>query len=254
VAEPFEARSTGGDGLLSRVAGRVTRASAARELETMLAEAECVRDVTLERIRELGERHGIDLELQLRSLRRNLYQRFLEHCLLDYTFSEAEIEDVEHLRKLLCLEDRDVAHIQDQVSRQIYGAAVQEVLEDHRLDEDEVAFLHGLRDNLDLPEVHANRILEEERRRSRQRLLSHAADRSSFLAPDGVVLELEGSSPRGVEGAIEAAVDQASQALPQLAWAELGELKVRIESGRIVEWTVKLRAGIRAGGDAGTAD
>lgn len=246
MAEPFEPQPSRSDGLLSRMAGRVTRADAVRELETILAEADCVRDVTLERVQALGERHGIDLAVQLRTLRRNLYRRFFEHCLLDYTLSEAEVEDIEHLRALLHLDDEDVARIQDQVSRQVYGAAVHEVLDDHRLDDEEVRFLKGLRENLDLSEYHANRIVEEERRRSQQRLLSQAAVRSSFLSPEGYVIELTGVSREGVQAAIQTAVDEAAQALPSLAWAELGELRIQIEDGRVVKWAVKLRAGVRA--------
>lgn len=244
MAEPFEPRVTEGDGLLSRVAGRVTRVGAARELETILAEADCVRDVTLENIRTLGERHGIDLGSQLRTLRRNLYRRFLEHCLLDFALSEAEAGDLEHLRILLHLADDDVARIQDQVSREVYGAAVHEVLADHRLDEEEVEFLKRLRENLDLAEYHANRIVEEERRRAQQRLLSQTAIHSSFLAPEGCVIELTGVSREGVQAAIQTAIDEAALALPSLAWAELGELRVQIESGRVVKWAVKLRAGV----------
>lgn len=245
MAEPFEPRAPEQEGLLSRVAGRVTRVGAARELETILAEAQCVRDVALEKIQALGERHGIDLAFQLRTLRCNLYRRFLEHCLLDFSLSESEVADIEHLRTLLHLQDGDVARIQDQVSRQVYGAAVHEVLEDHRLDEEEVQFLKRLRENLDLAEYHAERIVEEERRRSQQRLLSRTAIHSSFLAPEGCVIDLAGVSREGVQAAIQTAIDEASQALPSLAWAELGELRVQIESGRVVKWAVKLRAGVQ---------
>lgn len=249
MAEPFQARDANERGLLKRVAGRMTRQAAVHELETLLAEADCVRDVTLENLRRLGERHGVDLECQLLTLRRTLYRRFLEHCLLDYSLSETEVEDLEHLRRLLHLADEDVAHLQDQVSRQVYGAAVEDVLADHRLDEEEESFLRRLRQDLDLAEYHADRIYGEGFRRAQQRLLSRSAITSSFLAPDGAVVELSGSSPRGIEGAIQAAVDESAQALPHLAWARLADLRIQVESGRVVSWRVTLEAGMEGSAD-----
>lgn len=252
MAEPFEPRVVERDGLLSKVTSRVTRAGAIRELETLLAEAECVRDVTLDSVRTLGERHGVDLVLQLRTLRRNLYRRLLEHCLLDFSLSETEVEDLDHLRRILCLEDHDVAAIQDQVSRQVYGAAVEDVLADHHLDDEEVEFLRKLRSDLDLSAYHANRIVEEGRRRSQARLLAQRGGlRTSFLAPQETVIQLEGVSSRGLEGAVQAAVDQASEAFPKLAWGQVSDVVVQIESGRIVSWKVKVRAGLKPLDEAG---
>jgi flavin-binding protein dodecin len=202
-----------------------------------------VRDVSVERVHKLSESHGIDLHEQLRTPRRNLYRRFLEHCLLDCSLTEEEAEELTHLRKLLHLGDSDVAHVHDAVSRAVYGAALGDVLDDHRLDEDEERFLKHLRDELGMSEVDATRMYEEEARRAQQRLLSTTPHGGMLASREGVV-ELKGGSTVGLQDAIQAVVDESCHALPNLSWAELSELRVRIESGHIAEWQIKLKAGL----------
>ncbi|MDH3733507.1 MAG: dodecin domain-containing protein [Gemmatimonadota bacterium] len=246
MAEPFQSRTPGSgeEGLLSKVTGRRARADTVRALETVLADAERICDVSGDRIAAVGDRHGIDLAAQLRTARRNLYRRFLEHCLDDYMLSDLEVEDLSHLKEVLHLSDPDVAHIQNRVSRDVYGAALETVLEDHRVDDEEKVFLKRLRADLDLSEFHASQMFEEGLRRAQQRTLDGTAIDSAFLAPGEEVVELEGSSRVGLGEAVQAVIDQASVSLPGLAWADVSEIRVRILDGRISQWRVRLRAGV----------
>lgn len=248
MAEPFQDRSASQGGLLSRVA-RGGRRATIRELETMLARADRLRDLTAESIRELGEAHGVDLGTQLRTPRRNLYRRFLEHCLVDCSLDDEEMDELTHLRELLRLDDGDVAHVHNAVACDVYGGAVEEVLSDHKLDEEEERFLSRLRTDLQMSEADASRMYQESARRSQQRLLSSADIGSGFLASRGAVLELEGTSTTGVEDAIRAVVDEACHSLPKLSWAELSQVRVRIAGGDITEWRVKVRATLRKSAD-----
>lgn len=249
MAEPFQTRGSesGEDGgFLSKVTGRLARAETVRALESVLAEAERVCDVSGDHIAAVGDRHGIDLAAQLRTARRGLYRRFLEHCLADYMLSDREVEDLKHLKELLHLTDPDVAHLQNLVSRDVYGAALETVLEDHRVDEEERRFLKHLRADLDLSEFHASQMFEEELRRSQQRTLETTEIESAFLTAEGEPIELEGSSRVGFAEAVQSVVDQATESLPGLAWAEVSNVSVRVSDGRITQWRVRLRAG---GGD-----
>ncbi len=243
MAEPFARRPSSGVSLSARIIGRRAGRTAVRELEALLARAKRVRDVSVERVHKLSESHGIDLRERLRTPRRNLYRRFLEHCLLDCSLTEEEAEELAHLRKLLHLADSDVAHVHDAVSRAVYGAALEDVLDDHRLDEDEERFLTRLRDELGMSEVDASRMYEEEARRAQQRLLSTVPNAAVFASREGVI-QLKGGSTVGLQDAVRAVVDESCHALPHLSWAELSEVRVRIESGRIAEWQVKLKAGL----------
>ena len=245
MAQPFQNRiaDVEPDGLLARVAGRRARAETVRALESLLAEAERICDVTGDQIAAVGERHGIDLAAQLRTARRNLYRRFLEHCLDDYMLSDVEIADLTHLKEVLHLSDPDVAHIQNRVARDVYGKALESVLEDALVDEEEKAFLKRLRGDLDLSEFHASQMFEDELRRAQQRTLETTAIDAGFLRPDGETVEIEGSSRTGLSEAVQSVVDQALVSLPDLAWADVSQIRVRISDGRISQWRVRMTAG-----------
>ncbi len=243
MAEPFARLPSSGVSLSARIIGRRAGRTAVRELEALLARAKSVRDVSVERVHRLSASHGIDLRERLRTPRRNLYRRFLEHCLLDCSLTEEEAEELAHLRKLLHLADSDVAHVHDAVSRTVYGAALEDVLDDHKLDEEEERFLRRLRDELGMSDVDASRMYEEEARRAQQRLLSSSPNAGILASRQGVV-ELKGASTVGLQDAIQSVVDESSHALPHLSWAELSEVRVRIESGHVAEWQIKLKAGL----------
>ena len=243
MAEPFARHPSAGISLSARIIGRRAGRTAVRELEAILAKAKRLRDVSAQRVHKLSEAHGVDLRDRFRTPRRNLYRRFLEHCLLDCSLTEEEAEELAHLRKLLHLADSDVAHVHDAVSLAVYGAALEDVLQDHKLDEDEERFLVRLRAELGMSEVDASRMYDEEMRRGQQRLLSTAPNAGVFASPEGVV-ELKGASTVGLQDAVQTVVDESCHALPHLSWAELSEVRVRIESGHIAEWQIKLKAGL----------
>ena len=243
MAEPFQTRAPDTDeGLLSRVTGRRSRAEAARALESLLAEAGRVADVTSDHVAAVGARHGIDLDAQLRTARRNLYRRFLVHCLDDFELSNIEIEDLRQLKASLFLSDADVTHIQNRVTREVYGCAIETVLEDNLIDEEEKSFLKQLRDDLDVSDFHASQMFEEGLRRAQRRAVDATAIESAFLRSDGQPIELEGSSRVGLQEAIQGAVDLAAERMPGLAWADVSDVRVRISDARVVQWKVTLRA------------
>jgi flavin-binding protein dodecin len=59
------------------------------------------------------------------------------------------------------------------------------------------------------------------------------------------VIELVGSSPEGVEKAIENAISRASQSLRNLDWFEVKEIRGNIADGKIGWYQVKLGVGFR---------
>lgn len=59
------------------------------------------------------------------------------------------------------------------------------------------------------------------------------------------VTEIVGSSPEGVDQAIQNAVARASQTLRQLDWFEVTQVRGHIEDGRIKHYQVGLKVGFR---------
>jgi flavin-binding protein dodecin len=59
------------------------------------------------------------------------------------------------------------------------------------------------------------------------------------------IVELIGSSPDGVEKAIENAIGRASQTLKGLDWFEVREIRGQIHDGKVGWYQVKLGVGFR---------
>ncbi len=243
MAEPFDDRTHTTDGLGARLPGRKARAMAAREIETLRATASSVTDVTAEQIAGGAAAHGLELDRRLRTPRRSLYRRYLEFCLLDQAVCDEEAAELEHLRTILALDGEDSASVHDEVAHAVYGAAVEEVLNDHRLDPDEAAFLQRLQVDLGMDEAVARQTLESETRRSRHRYLSKVASSDDvLLTSQEIKLTLDGSSERSFEDAVADALRQACAALPELEQVEIAGMRVDIDEGVVGRWHVSLRA------------
>ena len=56
-------------------------------------------------------------------------------------------------------------------------------------------------------------------------------------------VELVGSSPVGVEDAVQNALAKAAKSLRNLRWFEVGEIRGHIEDGKIGHWQVTIQVG-----------
>lgn len=241
MAEPFENREP--RGRLARVLPGQNKSSAIQEIETLLARADRVSDVATDTVAEVAERHGVDMKRRCRTPRMHLYRRFFEHCLIDHALSSEESEDLRHLRGLLHLEDSDARRIHDEITGQVYGSAVDRVLEDQELDPDEEQFLTQLRSELELPDQVADALLAEGIQRARRRFFSKTAARSSvFLTSQEAPLQLVGASPESIQGAVDDALAQACRAVPRLHWIEVSKIRGEVIEGSVREWQVELKA------------
>jgi flavin-binding protein dodecin len=240
MAEPFKAPSPGKLGRIAGLAGRRKRAFLS-DVEALLAASERVAAVDPSRIEKLAREHEIDLATEVSTPRRSLYRRFLEYCLNDHALSPDESEDLTHLRKLLSLEEGEVAAIHDDVGRAVYGDAIAVVLEDYKLDPEEEAFLSRLRHEIGLSDDAAAELEHAGSQRARARYVNRSAvHRNSVVARKGAELELAGKSEVGLQQAIEDAIGCACETLPELESAELKDLRVEIRAGAPVRWHVKL--------------
>jgi dodecin len=56
-------------------------------------------------------------------------------------------------------------------------------------------------------------------------------------------LELVGSSPDGIEGAIKNAVARAKETVRNMRWFEVTEMRGYLEDGKIAHWQVAIKIG-----------
>lgn len=57
------------------------------------------------------------------------------------------------------------------------------------------------------------------------------------------VVELAGSSDKGVEDAIEAAISRASATLRNIRWFEVQQVRGHVEDGKVAHYQVQLKVG-----------
>jgi flavin-binding protein dodecin len=57
------------------------------------------------------------------------------------------------------------------------------------------------------------------------------------------MIELTGSSPNGIEDAVNNAVNRASKTVRNMRWFEVTETRGHIENGKISHWQVTLKVG-----------
>jgi flavin-binding protein dodecin len=56
-------------------------------------------------------------------------------------------------------------------------------------------------------------------------------------------IELVGSSPEGVEKAVENAVEKASKSVRNMRWLEVSEIRGHLEDGKVAHWQVGVKIG-----------
>ncbi|MCF8470634.1 MAG: dodecin family protein [Parvibaculum sp.] len=55
------------------------------------------------------------------------------------------------------------------------------------------------------------------------------------------VIEVVGSSPKGIEGAVENAIAKAGETLREIRWFEVVETRGHVENGKVSHYQVKLK-------------
>ena len=57
------------------------------------------------------------------------------------------------------------------------------------------------------------------------------------------ILELTGSSPSGIEDAVNTAIAKAGETVRNLHWFEIVETRGHIEEGKVAHWQVTIKVG-----------
>jgi flavin-binding protein dodecin len=56
-------------------------------------------------------------------------------------------------------------------------------------------------------------------------------------------LELTGSSPKGIEDAVERAVKRASKTVHNIKWFEVTDIRGQVEKDKVAQWQVTMKLG-----------
>lgn len=121
-----------------------------------------LRRVSLEQVQIIAVSYQVNLNKEFPLALAGFYRDYLYQCLQDRVISDAEAEDLAHLKLILSLNDQTVDALHHEVVHAIYEASVEEVLSDGRLDADEQRFLERLQHDLTLAEDIAQAIYARE--------------------------------------------------------------------------------------------
>ncbi len=134
-----------------------------------------------------------------------------------------------------------MTEVHDELAREVYGHAIEQVLDDLTLEPAEEQFLLRLRSELQLSDGEAERLWEdgmlEARRRGLQRAQTH--DEVFHSGTGGV--EVTGVSTECLEAAISNAVETAQKAMNGATSFELLQTRGRLNEAGIHEWHVEVR-------------
>ena len=243
MADPFERNQAPGRRLGGLLRGR--RAEVFAAIEDLLAQAPHVRDVGPDVVWGVCAARGVDLRRRYAAERARFYQRYLEHCFADKTLTDVETAELMHLRTMMHLGPDDVAKVHDAVARQVYGEALDKVLEDLEVDPDENAFLRALREELQLPDAEAERLFTERQWVARNRAFTEATARDErFVEHRPSAGEFVGRSAESLDAAIQDGLAKAVKGIPRLQWFEVTSTSGYVEDGQVTGWHVVLTAGV----------
>lgn len=121
-----------------------------------------LRRVSLEQIQIIAVSYQVNLNKEFPSALAAYYRDYLHQCLQDRVISDAEAEDLAHLKLILGLNDQIIDALHHEVIHAVYEASVEEVLADGRLDANEQRFLERLQYDLKLSEDIAQAIYARE--------------------------------------------------------------------------------------------
>jgi hypothetical protein len=106
------------------------------ELENKLAESSDVQQVGLEDIHNWNVKYKTDLHLKFGNELDLLHESFLRFCLVDDSFSEAEVAQAFHLQKLFGLSDIKHNEIYFRVAEDVYKRNLLKLLADGNISEE----------------------------------------------------------------------------------------------------------------------
>lgn len=149
---------------------------ALKEIVTMIDTAisdKRIRRISIEQIQIIAVSYRVNPYTEFSETLAEFYRDYLKQCLEDKVITEAEAEDLAHLKLVLGLNDLMVEQIHEEVVQSVYKAGVAEVLEDGRVDEDEREFLSRLQRDLRLSDEIAETIYQIEAKEYLQRFFSY---------------------------------------------------------------------------------
>jgi hypothetical protein len=160
MMSPFVVKEKVQPSFIEAILKREPKFNAIIEINNLLA-TKAIVEVSVEEIQAIAKQYNINIRSAFRSYLQDFYTLYLRYCFQDRKLSENEIEELKHLKKILCLSDKEVAVINEKVGTYVYSEETEKALSDGRLTEEEKLFLEQLKETLSIHERLAEKIYEQ---------------------------------------------------------------------------------------------
>jgi hypothetical protein len=149
-------------GFFKKLLGISHKPNAVIELKNLLA-AKTPTEISIEEVAAIAGRYKIDFRKRFSDDIASMYEKYIRFCLEDRELSQAELDNLSALKRLLMITDPEAKSILNKVASEVYKKAVDEVLSDGTISESEKEFLKNLETRLTIPEDISQRIYDETR-------------------------------------------------------------------------------------------
>jgi hypothetical protein len=148
---------------LQKLFGQYPHENALIELNNLFAK-KSIKEINSIHLQEIENRYNVNLNKEYQLNLEEFYAVYLNHCLIDKSLSDDEIDTLNHLKLILSLNDKSINNINAKLGTIIYKSSFQEVVSDGKISKKEEAFLNKLESDLNLPKQLVDKISEETRK------------------------------------------------------------------------------------------
>jgi hypothetical protein len=157
MMSPFVIKEKVQPSFIEAILKREPKFNAIIEINNLLA-TRPIKEISIEDVQAIAKHYNINLKTAFKSYLHDFYSLYLKYCFVDRKLSENEIDELKHLKKLLCLSDKETTKINETVGTNLYCEETEKAIADGRLTEEEKVFLDQLKETLSIHERLAEKI------------------------------------------------------------------------------------------------
>lgn len=130
------------------------------ELNNLLA-SKPLLNISHSNVEQIESRYKLSLNKEFKLNLEEFYAVYLNYCLADKVLNDDELNELNHLKHILNLDDKTIDKLHMKIGETIYKKSFQEAVSDGRLTKNEEEFLNKLESTLRLPKELAEKISSE---------------------------------------------------------------------------------------------
>jgi hypothetical protein len=158
----YQIRPLSRTSFLQRVFKQFPQENSVIELNNLLATKPLLH-IDEKDVAEIENRYKLNLNKEFKLNLEEFYTVYLNHCLADKILNQQELEDLNHLKRILNLDNKTISMLHAKIGEIIYKKSFREAVADGRLTKDEEDFLSKLANTLQLPKELSDKISAETR-------------------------------------------------------------------------------------------